>query len=41
MFVVENESELLGFKMGYEFDNKMFYSWFGGVIFVVWGYGVV
>lgn len=40
VLVAENESELLGFKMGYELDNKKFYSWFGGVTPAARGHGV-
>lgn len=40
VLVAENESELLGFKMGYELDNKTFYSWFGGVTPAARGHGV-
>ncbi len=31
VLLAEQDGSLLGFKIGYELDNKTFYSWFGGV----------
>ncbi|ENM5827626.1 GNAT family N-acetyltransferase [Vibrio cholerae] len=40
VLVAENDSGLLGFKIGYELDDETFYSWFGGVAPAARGYGV-
>ncbi|WP_195707119.1 GNAT family N-acetyltransferase [Vibrio metoecus] len=40
VLVAENDSGLLGFKIGYELDNETFYSWFGGVAPAARGHGV-
>jgi GNAT superfamily N-acetyltransferase len=31
VLLAEQNGTLLGFKIGYELDEKTFYSWFGGV----------
>ncbi|MCJ2378866.1 GNAT family N-acetyltransferase [Vibrio sp. ZSDZ34] len=31
VLLAEQDGTLLGFKIGYELDEKTFYSWFGGV----------
>ncbi|MGV2989777.1 GNAT family N-acetyltransferase [Vibrio sp. E150_011] len=31
VLVAEHDGQLLGFKIGYEIDSTIFYSWFGGV----------
>lgn len=40
VLVAENDSGLLGFKIGYELDDETFYSWFGGVAPTARGHGV-
>ncbi|KQA16942.1 GNAT family N-acetyltransferase [Vibrio metoecus] len=40
VLVAENDSGLLGFKIGYELDDETFYSWFGGVAPAARGHGV-
>ena len=31
VLVAEEQGQLLGFKIGYQLDERTFYSWFGGV----------
>ncbi len=31
ILVAEQQGQILGFKIGYELDSDIFYSWFGGV----------
>ncbi len=31
ILIAEDENQLLGFKIGYQLDERTFYSWFGGV----------
>ncbi|WP_070970877.1 GNAT family N-acetyltransferase [Vibrio sonorensis] len=32
VLVAEDNGKILGFKIGYQLDEKTFYSWFGGVV---------
>lgn len=32
ILIAESNHQLVGFKLGYQLDSKVFYSWFGGVI---------